>query len=84
MGLAAAIAVLSCLQFVYQFKRAQIDPTLVFATTLSLYGLMRHLLRGPDWRWYFIGCVMAGVGVVLKGVGFLPCGWWGRAAGCAG
>lgn len=71
-GLAAAIAVLCCLQFVYQFKRAQIDPTLVLATTLSLYGFLRHLLRGPDWRWYFIACVMAGVGVVLKGVGFLP------------
>ena len=71
-GLAAAIAVLCCLQFVYQFKRAQIDPTLVLATTLSLYGLLRHVLLGPHWRWYFIGCAAAGVGVVLKGVGFLP------------
>jgi 4-amino-4-deoxy-L-arabinose transferase-like glycosyltransferase len=71
-GLAGAIAVLCCLQFVYQFKRAQIDPTLVFATTLSLYGLLRHVLLGPQWRWYFIGCAAAGAGVVLKGVGFLP------------
>ena len=91
-GLWSAIAVLCCLQFVYQFKRAQIDPSLVLATTLSLYGLLRHLLCGPEWRWYFIGCVMAGVGVVLKGVGFLPLlillpyallrrrGWQGLAA----
>ena len=71
-GLSAAIAVLCCLQFVYQFKRAQIDPTLVLATTLALYGLLRHCLLGPQWRWYFIGCAAAGVGVVLKGVGFLP------------
>ena len=71
-GLAGAVAVLCCLQFAYQFKRAQIDPTLVLATTLSLYGLLRHLLRGPDWRWYWLGCAAAGAGVVLKGVGFLP------------
>ena len=38
-GLWAAIAVLSALQFVYQFKRAQIDPTLVLVTTLAFYGL---------------------------------------------
>lgn len=71
-GLAGAIAVLCTLQFAYQFKRAQIDPTLVFATTFALYGLLRHLLLGPQWRWYFLGCAAAGAGVVLKGVGFLP------------
>ena len=71
-GLWSAIAVLSCLQFVYQFKRAQIDPTLVLFTTLAAYGLLRHLLLGPNWRWFWIACFSAGVGVVLKGVGFLP------------
>ncbi len=71
-GLWAAIAVLSALQFVYQFKRAQIDPTLVLFTTLALYGLCRHLLLGPHWRWFWAGCFAAGVGVILKGVGFLP------------
>ena len=71
-GLWAAIAVLSAVQFVYQFKRAQIDPTLVLATTLALYGLCRHLLLGPSWRWFWAGCFAAGLGVVLKGVGFLP------------
>ena len=71
-GLWAAVAVLSALQFIYQFKRAQIDPTLVFATTLSLYGLCRHLLLGPNWRWYWGACFAAGLGVILKGVGFLP------------
>jgi 4-amino-4-deoxy-L-arabinose transferase-like glycosyltransferase len=71
-GLWAAIAVLSALQFVYQGKRAQIDPTLLALTTLSLYGLCRHVLLGPDWRWYFVACAAAGFGVIAKGVGFLP------------
>jgi 4-amino-4-deoxy-L-arabinose transferase-like glycosyltransferase len=68
----AATAVLVCFQFVYQAKRAQIDPTLVFLTTLSFYGLCRHLLLGPDWRWYWGACFAAGLGVITKGVGFLP------------
>jgi 4-amino-4-deoxy-L-arabinose transferase-like glycosyltransferase len=71
-GLLAAAAVLSALQFDYQFKRAQIDPTLVLSTTAALYGLLRHLLLGPDWRAYWLGCFFAGIGVILKGVGFLP------------
>jgi len=71
-GLYAGMAVLCALQFVYQFKRAQIDPSLTFFTTLALYGLCRHLLLGPQWRWFWVACFAAGVGVVLKGVGFLP------------
>ncbi|KFN44062.1 ArnT family glycosyltransferase [Arenimonas oryziterrae] len=71
-GLWAAAAVLCTLQFVYQFKRAQIDPTLVMFTTLALYGLCRHLLLGPNWRAFWLGCFAAGLGVIAKGVGFLP------------
>jgi 4-amino-4-deoxy-L-arabinose transferase-like glycosyltransferase len=71
-GLYAGMAVLCAVQFVYQFKRAQIDPSLTFCTTLALYGLCRHLLLGPHWRWFWIACFAAGAGVVLKGVGFLP------------
>jgi 4-amino-4-deoxy-L-arabinose transferase-like glycosyltransferase len=71
-GLLAAAAVLCSLQFAYQFKRAQIDPTLVLLTTLALYGLCRHLLLGPHWRWFWAGCFAAGLGVIAKGVGFLP------------
>ncbi|MFY2763761.1 ArnT family glycosyltransferase [Arenimonas sp. MALMAid1274] len=68
----AAVAVLASFQFVYQAKRAQIDPTLVLFTTLALYGLCRHLLLGPHWRWFWLGCFSAGLGVISKGVGFLP------------
>jgi 4-amino-4-deoxy-L-arabinose transferase-like glycosyltransferase len=71
-GLAGALALLFTVQFVWQARQAQIDATLCFWTTLSLYGLLRHLLRGPSWRWYTIGWAAAGLGVITKGVGFLP------------
>ena len=60
------------LQFVLATRGAQIDPVLCFLTTLSLYSLLRHLLLGPAWRWYFIGGFAAGLGIFTKGVGFLP------------
>src|SRR5687768_7049530 len=70
-GLWAAIAVLACAQFLHQAKRAQIDPTVAFFITLGVYGILRHTLLGPNWRWYWIGCFAAGLGVISKGVGFL-------------
>jgi 4-amino-4-deoxy-L-arabinose transferase-like glycosyltransferase len=71
-GFAGALALLFTVQFVWQARQAQIDATLCFWTTLSLYGLLRHLLQGPSWRWYTIGWAAAGLGVITKGVGFLP------------
>ncbi len=71
-ALIAATMLLLTPQFVWQTRQAQIDGTLCFWTTLSLYGLMRHLLLGPQWRWYVIGWMAAGFGVLTKGVGFLP------------
>ena len=68
----AALGLLACLQFTMQVRSAQIDAVLCFFTTLSLYGLLRHLLLGPDWRWFSLGCLAAGAGVMTKGVGFLP------------
>jgi len=68
----AAAAVLFSVQFVYQFKRAQIDPVLVLFTTIALYGFIRHLLTGPHWRWFYAGCFFSGLGIITKGVGFLP------------
>ncbi|MXZ26996.1 MAG: glycosyltransferase family 39 protein [Gammaproteobacteria bacterium] len=68
----AALGLLACLQFTMQARSAQIDAVLCFFTTLSLYGLLRHLLQGPDWRWFSLGCLAAGLGVMTKGVGFLP------------
>ena len=71
-GLCAALTLTCTIQFLTTARSAQIDATLCFLTTLSLYGLLRHLLWGPQWRWYFIGGFAAGLGVITKGVGFLP------------
>jgi 4-amino-4-deoxy-L-arabinose transferase-like glycosyltransferase len=71
VGLYAAWALLFTLQFTFMAKRAQIDATVTFFVTLAMYGLLRHLLRGPDWRWLWIGFFAAGVGVITKGVGVI-------------
>jgi len=71
-GLAAALISVCTLQFLMVMRGAQIDATLCFLTTFSLYALLRHLLLGPSWGWYFLGGFVAGLGVFTKGVGFLP------------
>ncbi len=71
---AAAMAgwmLLFTVQFTYQAKRAQIDPVLVFLVTLSCYSMLRHMLLGPNWRWYALGFFAAGVGIITKGVGVI-------------
>ena len=70
-GLYSAIAVLFAFQFLYQVRRAQIDPLIMGWITLANWGLLLHLLRGPNWRAYWLGCFVAGVGVITKGVGVL-------------
>jgi 4-amino-4-deoxy-L-arabinose transferase-like glycosyltransferase len=71
-GLAAALLLLCSLQFVLAMRAAQIDATLCFITTFSLYAFLRHLLCRESWGWYFAGGFAAGLGVFTKGVGFLP------------
>ncbi|HEY2345325.1 MAG TPA: glycosyltransferase family 39 protein [Xanthomonadaceae bacterium] len=71
VGLFAAGALLAVFQFEYQVKRAQIDPLVMGWITLANWALLLHFLRGPDWRKYWLGCSMAGLGVITKGVGFL-------------
>ena len=71
-GLAAALVTVCTLQFLMVTRGAQIDGTLCFLTTFSLYALLRHCLLGPAWGWYFLGGFAAGVGIFTKGVGFLP------------
>ncbi|MGH8148015.1 MAG: ArnT family glycosyltransferase [Rhodanobacteraceae bacterium] len=70
-GLLAAAAVLVSFDFTFQMRAAQIDGVEVFWITLANYGLLRHLLLGPAWRWYAIGVIAAGLGVITKGVGVL-------------
>jgi 4-amino-4-deoxy-L-arabinose transferase-like glycosyltransferase len=71
-GLAAALITVCTLQFLMVTRGAQIDGTLCFLTTFSLYALLRHCLLGPAWGWYFLGGFAAGLGIFTKGVGFLP------------
>jgi 4-amino-4-deoxy-L-arabinose transferase-like glycosyltransferase len=70
-ALLAAAALLLTIHFTYQMRNAQIDPLLLGWITLANYGLLRHLLLGPSWRWFAVGCFFAGVGVATKGVGVL-------------
>ncbi|RCS29444.1 phospholipid carrier-dependent glycosyltransferase [Rhodanobacter denitrificans] len=70
-ALLAAAALLVTIHFTYQMRNAQIDPLLLGWITLANYGLLRHLLLGPSWRWFAAGCFFAGVGVATKGVGVL-------------
>ncbi len=88
-GLVAAVAVLVSFDFTFQMRAAQIDGVETFWITLAVYGLLRHLLLGPAWRWYAIGILAAGMGVITKGVGviallvFLPF-WFARWRGWSG
>ncbi len=77
-GLGAALALLLIAQFPLQAKTGQIDAMATMWTTLGLYGLCRHLLSSrrdanrPSWRWWNIAFFAMGLGVITKGVGFLP------------
>ena len=52
--------------FVWEARQAQIDATLCFLITLSLYGLLRHLSTGPAPGWFVAGWAAAGLGVITK------------------
>ena len=71
VGLYAAWALLFALQFTYQSKKAQIDPLVTFFITLANYGLLRHMLLGPNWKLWMLGWFAAGLGTITKGVGVL-------------
>lgn len=71
-GLAAAASLLIMVQFIIQGKTAQIDMVLTFWTTLALYGMVRYLLLGDAIAWFLAGSFCMGLGIVTKGVGFLP------------
>jgi len=71
-GFVAGLILLATLQFTAQARTAQIDAVVCFFITLGLYGMLRHMLVAPSWKWYFLGGFSAGLGVITKGVGFLP------------
>ena len=76
VGLYAGWALLFTLQFMYQAKKAQIDPLVTFWITLANYGLLRHFLSvrddpEADWRMWTLAWFAAGLGTITKGVGVL-------------
>lgn len=72
VGWYAALLLLLSLQFMLQAKTAQIDAMVCCWITIGCYGLLRFLLLGGGWRWYFLAWFFMGIGVITKGVGFLP------------
>jgi 4-amino-4-deoxy-L-arabinose transferase-like glycosyltransferase len=68
----AGLLLVLTVQFTLQARTAQLDALVSFWITLGVYGLLRHLLLGPRWGWYFLAWFAAGLGIITKGVGFLP------------
>jgi 4-amino-4-deoxy-L-arabinose transferase-like glycosyltransferase len=64
VGLAAAYMMLVSVQFTFHAKSGQVDMLVTLWTTLALYGLLRHVLLGPDWRFWNIGCAALGLGLL--------------------
>ncbi|QJR81484.1 glycosyltransferase family 39 protein [Alteromonas pelagimontana] len=71
-ALVATATLLFCLQFLLQAKSAQIDAMVTCWITISCYGLLRFLLLERRWCWYYLAFFFMGIGVITKGVGFLP------------
>lgn len=59
-------------QFLIQAKFAQIDMWVTFWITLGIYGLVRSLYLQHGTRWFYVAFIAMGLGIISKGVGFLP------------
>ncbi|MFS1702384.1 ArnT family glycosyltransferase [Alteromonas sp. AMM-1] len=71
-GFIAGLLMLFTVQFTLQAKTAQIDALVCAFITLGCYGLLRFMLTDGLWRWYYLAWFSMGLGVITKGVGFLP------------
>jgi len=59
-------------QFVLQAKTAQIDAMVVCWITIAMYGFVRHFFIQKNWYWYCLSWGFMALGIITKGVGFLP------------
>ncbi|MBD1576541.1 glycosyltransferase family 39 protein [Vibrio sp. S11_S32] len=59
-------------QFIIQAKAAQIDAMVAAWITIAMYGLLRHFFVKTSWTWYCVAWGFMGLGIITKGVGFLP------------
>ncbi|AZR41509.1 ArnT family glycosyltransferase [Marinobacter salarius] len=71
-GTIAALLLMLAPQFLIQAQKAQIDAMVACWITVACYGLIRHFFTGPAWGWYFGAWAFMGLGIITKGVGFLP------------
>jgi 4-amino-4-deoxy-L-arabinose transferase-like glycosyltransferase len=77
VAFAGGLVLLLTFQFTWQARQAQIDAVLCLLTTLSLYGLLRHLVLGPAPGWYLAGWaaeVPARLWADLAAAGLIPSG----------
>jgi 4-amino-4-deoxy-L-arabinose transferase-like glycosyltransferase len=72
VGLVAGWLLLFSFQFLLQAKTAQIDATVCAWITIGCYGILRYCLVDGKYRWYALAWFFMGIGVITKGVGFLP------------
>lgn len=72
IGLYAGFLLAITLHFILQAKSGQLDAPVAFWVMLGSYGLLRHLILGPAWKWYYLAFFAMGMGIITKGVGFLP------------
>ena len=71
-ALNAGLLMLIVPQFMMQAKTAQIDAMVACWITVAMYGLLRHFFYKPSLGWYFLSWAFMGLGIITKGVGFLP------------
>lgn len=71
-GAIAVMLLMLAPQFLAQAQKAQIDAMVACWITVACYGLIRHFFNGPAWGWYFVAWAFMGLGIITKGVGFLP------------
>ncbi|MBW7472036.1 ArnT family glycosyltransferase [Marinobacter sp. F4218] len=71
-GAVAVLLMMLAPQFLAQAQKAQIDAMVACWITVACYGLIRHFFTGPAWGWYFAAWAFMGLGIITKGVGFLP------------
>lgn len=92
-GRLAAMALLCSFQFMLQAHRGQVDAVLMFWCTLALYGFVHYIMLENSRRWLQVAGAAIGLGILTKGVGYLPAlilipyawmrhqGWQGLPAG---
>lgn len=68
----AGLLLLIAPQFIIQAKTAQIDAMVACWITVAMYGLLRHFFYKASLTWYLISWAFMGLGIITKGVGFLP------------